>query len=111
MSDENFGIENSKNLQNMKTLQRLLLVALLLIVNCSLSIAQCAMCRATVESSASNGRGSIGSGLNTGILYMLSAPYILVALIGYLWYRNSKSELAKRIALRSRLRQVFFNGQ
>jgi hypothetical protein len=53
--------------------------------------AQCAMCRATVENSISSGENSIGAGLNAGILYLLSAPYLLFIVIGYFWYRSSKS--------------------
>lgn len=55
---------------------------------------QCAMCRATVESnvnetSASQGQ-SVGAGLNTGILYLMSIPYILLSVLGFVWYRESK---------------------
>ena len=53
------------------------------------SFAQCPMCRIAAESNLENG-GSAGLGLNSGILYMLMMPYILVALLGYLWYRNRK---------------------
>ncbi len=51
--------------------------------------AQCAMCRGTVESSMGNGRNNVGVGLNTGIMFLFVMPYIIVAVIGYLWYRNS----------------------
>ncbi|MBT8196156.1 MAG: hypothetical protein HKO56_01160 [Bacteroidia bacterium] len=37
---------------------------------------QCAMCKAAVESEAENG-GSIGAGLNSGILYLMAVPYLL----------------------------------
>lgn len=51
--------------------------------------AQCPMCRMSAESNLANG-GTDGRGLNTGILYMLALPYILVACIGYWWWRNRK---------------------
>jgi hypothetical protein len=35
--------------------------------------AQCAMCRATVESNVSSGESSIGAGLNKGILFLLAS--------------------------------------
>lgn len=60
------------------------------------SFAQCAMCKATVESTMSNGRNLAATGLNTGILYLLSAPYLMVAAVGFLWYRNSKKEVKRR---------------
>jgi len=49
------------------------------------------MCRIAAESNLEHG-GSAGKGLNTGILYMLMLPYIMVSLIGYIWYRNRKKE-------------------
>ena len=47
------------------------------------------MCRGSVESSMGNGRNNVGVGLNTGIMFLFVTPYIIVAVIGYLWYRNS----------------------
>lgn len=67
-------------------------------------LAQCAMCRATVESTVSNGRSVVASDLNFGILYLLAAPYLIVATISYLWYRTSKKEHAQRIKISSRVR-------
>lgn len=55
------------------------------------SQAQCAMCRATLENNFSNGDIGIAAGINTGILYLFFAPYLAVAVIGYLWYRTSKT--------------------
>lgn len=69
-------------------------------------LAQCAMCRATVESTVSNGRSVIASDLNFGILYLLMAPYLIVATISYLWYRTSKKEHAKRIEISGRVRRA-----
>ncbi len=53
--------------------------------------AQCPMCRMSAESNLENG-GSEGKGLNTGILYMLATPYLLVGAIGYIWWRNRRRE-------------------
>ena len=53
--------------------------------------AQCPMCRMSAESNLKNG-GSEGKGLNKGILYMLSLPYVMVGTIGYIWWRNRKRE-------------------
>ena len=54
-------------------------------------LAQCPMCRMAAESNLENG-GTAGAGLNTGILYMLAMPYLLVAVLGFVWYRNRKRE-------------------
>ena len=51
--------------------------------------AQCAMCKAAAEANLKDG-GLDGKGLNQGILYMLSMPYILAAVIGTIWWRNKK---------------------
>jgi hypothetical protein len=74
------------------------------------AVAQCAMCRTTVESSISNGRSNIATGLNTGILYLLSAPYLIVGAIAFLWFRQSKQEQQARLAklqLRQKVSQLF----
>ena len=74
------------------------------------AVAQCAMCRTTIESSISNGRTNIATGLNTGILYLLSAPYLIVAAIAFLWFRQSKQEQQDRLAklqLRQKVSQLF----
>lgn len=59
------------------------------------SFAQCAMCRATIETNVSNGDTSIGAGLNLGILYLLIMPYVIAGVIGYFWYKNSKKRKSK----------------
>lgn len=69
-------------------------------------MAQCAMCRGTVESTVSNGRSVVASELNFGILYLLLIPYLIVASVSYLWYRNSKQEHGKRIEIAGRVRRA-----
>jgi hypothetical protein len=68
--------------------------------------AQCAMCRGSVESSMGNGRNNVGVGLNTGIVYLFVMPYLLVAVIAYLWYRNSKKTQQERRLVASRVQQA-----
>ncbi|QSE97101.1 hypothetical protein [Fulvivirga lutea] len=58
-------------------------------------LAQCAMCRATVENNLSNGDIGIGAGLNFGILYLFVMPYLAVGIIGFFWYRHSKANSKK----------------
>lgn len=53
--------------------------------------AQCPMCKIGAESNLKNG-GAAGKGLNTGILFMLSAPYLIVGGIGYMWWKNRKKD-------------------
>lgn len=54
--------------------------------------AQCAMCKASSEANLKAGGGD-PKGLNAGILYMLMLPYLLVASIGFWWWRNRKKEI------------------
>ena len=53
--------------------------------------AQCPMCKIGAESNLKNG-GTAGAGLNAGILYMLSLPYLLVGTMGFIWWKNRKKE-------------------
>lgn len=79
----------------MKLLKIIFAYILLVLINTTDTLAQCAMCRATIENNVSNGDVGIGAGLNFGILYLFVMPYLLIGLIGYLWYKNSKANEKK----------------
>lgn len=55
--------------------------------------AQCAMCRAVLESGENQ---SAAEGINDGIMFLMAIPYILVAALGYIIYvkfnKPTKSE-------------------
>ena len=51
--------------------------------------AQCAMCKAVVEANLESG-GTIGAGLNDGILYLMAMPYITMLVVGLVWYNLKK---------------------
>ena len=70
---------------------RLIVVVVLSLVSGTVSLAQCAMCRATIENNVSNGDVGIGASLNFGILYLFVMPYLAIGTVAYLWYRNSKT--------------------
>ncbi len=60
-------------------------------VSLASGLAQCAMCRATLETNVSNGsQEQLASTLNFGIMYLFAAPYLLVATVGYIWYKQSR---------------------
>jgi hypothetical protein len=63
-----------------------LFVALLLAPQ--LTEAQCAMCRAVLES---EGNTSSAEGINNGIVYLMAIPYILVAGLFYFIYKKMKA--------------------
>ncbi|WP_350292786.1 hypothetical protein [uncultured Croceitalea sp.] len=50
--------------------------------------AQCAMCRAALESQTDT---SQAEGINNGIVYLMAIPYILVAGLFFFIYRKLKS--------------------
>jgi hypothetical protein len=74
-------------------MKKLLLVIILFIANCSMTMDQCAMCRATVESNLSEGRGVIGTGINDGILLMLVFTYLSIPTLIFVWYRTARKEM------------------
>jgi hypothetical protein len=47
--------------------------------------AQCAMCRAVLESEEG---GHAAKGINNGILYLMIFPYLLIGGIGFVIYRS-----------------------
>ncbi len=69
----------------MKTKIFIILILLFLVV--IPAEAQCAMCRAVLESEEG---GEAAKGINNGIMYLMIFPYILVAGVGYAVYRNRK---------------------
>lgn len=70
--------------------KKIFFIVILFIANTTITMAQCAMCRASVGSNLSEGKGVIGSGINDGILYLLSVPYLVIGGMIYIWYKNAK---------------------
>ncbi len=66
----------------------ILIIALSFIQNIETQ-AQCPMCKTGLESNLKNG-GSMGRGINIGILMLFSMPYLLVGGIAYVWVKNKK---------------------
>jgi hypothetical protein len=68
-----------------RTLTLAIIVAMILLPE--LAEAQCAMCKAVVESSVENsanvfgGNSRIGEGLNKGIIILMIVPYVLLFLL------------------------------
>ena len=82
----------------MKILVRRLVYTLLVFLGTTASSwAQCAMCRASVENNISEGSEGLSAGLNTGILYLFVTPYLMVAVIGFIWYWKSQHKDAQAV--------------
>ncbi|NVN17866.1 hypothetical protein GUA46_05895 [Muricauda sp. HICW] len=69
----------------MKT--RFLIILLIAFMVPTLSEAQCAMCRAVVESESD---GKTAEAINNGIVYLMAVPYVLVAGLFYFIYRKMR---------------------
>lgn len=82
-------------------------VAIALIVSVPFdAAAQCAMCKASLESSI-NDPNSVAKNINKGILYIMAIPYILIAFI----FRKQLTALYKRYrAGRNNDQRIFESG-
>jgi hypothetical protein len=54
--------------------------------------AQCAMCRRIAESNLSDGRAAVGKNLNGAILYLMAIPYVILAGLAYIFYKNIRTK-------------------
>lgn len=61
---------------------------LILLASTQKAVAQCAMCRAVLES---NGDNAVAEGINNGIVYLMAIPYVLVGVLIFVVYRKVKS--------------------
>lgn len=71
----------------MKNLKYILMIFLVLFLVPEFAEAQCAMCRAVLESEADQ---STAKGINDGILYLMIFPYLLIGGVCYFIYRSRK---------------------
>ena len=71
------------------------LVFLVILMTCvhSISIGQCAMCKAVVEANLESG-DTKGAGLNDGILFLMAMPYIAVLIFGVFYYIQKQKKLS-----------------
>ena len=66
---------------------RIILLVTIFLMLPSLAEAQCAMCRAVLESSENQ---STAEGINNGIMYLMVFPYLVIGGIGIFIYRSYK---------------------
>tara|TARA_B100001741_G_C15963908_1_gene330301 strand:- start:201 stop:419 length:219 start_codon:yes stop_codon:yes gene_type:complete len=72
-------------------MNRFILFILFVFMGFFYSYSQCAMCRVVAESSKDAGN-SIATNLNTGILYLMSFPYILLFIgLAFLYFKKQAS--------------------
>ena len=72
-----------------KALRFVLILILAIILN-SEATAQCAMCKAVAENAQEDGYG-LANGLNSGILYLMGIPYLLLGTLFFVFFRKQIS--------------------
>ena len=50
--------------------------------------AQCAMCKAVAETATDDHGNHISGGINTGIIYMMGIPYLLLGFLALVFFRD-----------------------
>ncbi len=65
-------------------------IAMVLILLPTFVQAQCAMCRAVLETEDG---GEKAKAVNDGIVYLMAFPYILVGIVGYFIYKSRRKKV------------------
>ncbi|HKK38255.1 MAG TPA: hypothetical protein VJ949_02435 [Cryomorphaceae bacterium] len=52
------------------------------------SMAQCAMCKAVAENAQGESGYGLANGLNSGIIYLMGIPYLLLATLAIVFFRK-----------------------
>jgi len=79
-----------------------------MMVNIEDMLAQCAMCKASVETNVNVDGIGFAAKLNTGILYLFVMPYLLAIVIGVMWYKKSREQ--RRLLLEAQKRKQRIAG-
>ena len=58
-------------------------------------VSECVMCKSQVEAARQERDDYDVAGLNKGIVYMMTVPYILIGAVGFFWYRRTHPKVAK----------------
>ena len=84
-------------INNKKYLPVVITILFVLLVNESV-LGQCAMCKQAAESSLKSNPNSLARSLNSGILYLMAVPYVLLGFI----FRKQIDKLYKSLINKSR---------
>ncbi|MCU0444255.1 MAG: hypothetical protein MUE85_05005 [Microscillaceae bacterium] len=82
-------------MKKIRYIVQLLAILLILMLFNQSSWAQCAMCKSVIENNASEG-SNLAAGLNTGIIYLASMPYILFTFMVFIVYRSYKKNARQK---------------
>lgn len=74
-------------------------ILLLTILFIGSAYSQCPMCKTALTSSRKEGVNKydrqVGNGINKGILFLMSVPYVLVAGAGFAFYKSNQKKKAQ----------------
>ena len=70
----------------MKQRIKILSIFVVLLLSSVCMYAQCSICSKT----ASQMGEEAGRGLNSGIIYLAAAPFLILSYIGYRWWKNNQ---------------------
>lgn len=76
----------------LKSIKKTMAIAVVALLPLSKVMAQCATCKAAAETSLEGGEGSIASGINLGVLYMLFILFSIFGLTLYLFWRHRNAD-------------------
>ncbi len=71
-------------------MKKVLSILIFNIISLKLAIGQCAMCKASAETSLESG-ASDAAGINAGVLYVLAITFGMLGFMGYLLYKANKA--------------------
>ncbi len=74
----------------MELRSRKIVILLIFLFVVDFAFGQCSMCKAVSESNLKGG-GAAAVGLNNGIMYLMAFPYIMIAMVAFLWYRHRQA--------------------
>ncbi len=72
----------------MNTIKKIFISIVFLVLATSQTFAQCAMCRAVAEDAVDDNGFGIAAGLNSGIVFLMGIPYILLAVLFFVFFRK-----------------------
>ena len=80
-------------------MKKRLFLSILSLVFIGLSYSQCPMCKTALTSGRKQGKQKyerqVGDGINKGILFLMSVPYVLVAGAGFAFYKSNLKKKTK----------------
>ena len=76
-------------------MKKLILLSFVILSSFSALVAQCPRCKSALTNSRKNEKQydrTVGDGINKGILFLMSVPYVLVAGAGFAVYKTQKKK-------------------